>query len=265
MENLIYAILILFAIILEKGIAKQSKTDEKVTSKDRFIFLIKSWKGFSMIAPDSNDNQNVLVSYIGFWASLLSAIFYITFDAAAIAAMTGLLDSKYWTFILEFTPSLFLALSFLILMVCIHYSAPVHLKVLSHIAIVIAGIYAALNCFIYICQVLVIAPNILAGSADTVALFEMAPGRPLYAVNALAYSLMGLSTLFAAFTFKGKGLAKWVRNSLLLHGVVFPTIVGVLIWPPLFYISATVGLTYPLSAILIAIFFRKKVKEKAEI
>lgn len=210
------------------------------------------------IPESADDSQKKLVGKIGFWAALISAVTYIAFDIAAICSMTGVLTSKYWTSIAFYTPSILIALSFVVLMVCIHYYAPEHLKVLSHIALVLAVIYATLNCFIYICQILVIAPSFLNGGFDQVALFEMAPDKPLYAVNALAYSIMGLSTLFAAFVFRGKGIENRIRTVLMIHGVVFPTIVGVLIWKPLFYISASVGLTYPLAAILLSLFFYQR-------
>ena len=198
------------------------------------------------------------ISKIGFWSALCSAFFYLAFDIAAILNMSGVLTSQYWISILYYTPSIFLALSFVIMMVSIHYYASPESKIYSHIGVTIACIYATINCFIYIIQVLIIAPSMLNGQFDSVALFEMAPGKPLIAANALAYTLMGLSTLFSAFAFKGSALKKTVRTVLFIHGIISPTIVGVLIWQPFFYISAFVGIIYPLAAILIAVLFRTK-------
>ncbi len=198
------------------------------------------------------------VSKIGFWSALCSAFFYMAFDIAAILNMTEVLTSQYWISILYYTPSIFLALAFVIMTVSIHYYAPAESKIYSHIGVTIACIYATINCFIYIIQVLIIAPSMLNGRFASVALFEMAPGKPLYAANALAYTLMGLSTLFSAFTFKEGTLEKTIRKVLLIHGVISFTIVGVLIWQPFFYISAFVGIIYPVAAILIAVLFRTK-------
>ena len=198
------------------------------------------------------------IKNIGFWSALCSAIFYLAFDIAAILNMSGILTSPYWISILYYTPSLFLALSFLVMTVGIHYYAAAESKIYSHIGIAIAGIYATMNCFIYIIQVLIIAPSMLNGQFTNVALFEMAPGKPLFAANALAYTLMGISTLFFAFVFRGNTLEKKIRKVLFVHGIISPTIVGVLIWPPFFYISAVVGILYPLAAILIAVLFARK-------
>lgn len=198
------------------------------------------------------------IGKLGFWSALCSSIFYLAFDIAAILDMSGVLTSQYWISILYYTPSIFLALSFVIMTVSIHYYAPPESKLCTHIGVTLACIYATINCFIYIIQVLIIAPSMLNGQFDSVALFEMASGKPLIAANALAYTLMGLSTLFAAFAFKGSPLKNAIRKILLTHGIISPTIVGVLIWQPFFYISASVGIIYPLAAILIAVLFRTK-------
>ncbi len=200
------------------------------------------------------------IGKVGFWSALCSAFFYLAFDIAAILNMSGMLTSQFWISILYYTPSIFLALSFVVMTVVIHHYAPSESKMCSHIGVSLACIYATINCFIYIIQVLIIAPSMLNGQFDSVALFEMAPGKPLIAANALAYTLMGLSTLFSAFAFKGGALEKTIRTVLLIHGIISPTIVGVLIWQPFFYISAFVGIIYPLAAILIAVLFRAKRK-----
>lgn len=199
-----------------------------------------------------------LIKKIGFWAAICSAVFYVMFDIAAIITMAGLLSSKFWISISYYAPSIFLALSFVVLTVCINSYAPKKLKIWSNIALTLAIIYATLNCFVYIIQVLIVAPSFLNGQFHSVALFEMAPGNPLYAVNALAYTLMGLSTLFSAFVFNGEGTKKSVRVLLLIHGMIAPAIVGVLIWKPLFYISAWVGIIYPIAAVYLAVLFSKK-------
>ena len=46
------------------------------------------------------------------------------------------------------------------------------------------------------------------------------------------------------------------RRVLLVHGAISPTVVGVLLWPPLLCVSAFVGILYPWAAIMIALRFR---------
>lgn len=193
---------------------------------------------------------------IGFYAAVSSALFYILFDLFCVLGLTGVISSKFWITITWYTPSIFLALSFVILTIIIHHTTPAPLQYLSHIGISLGIIYATLNCFTYIIQVLTIAPAIADYESERVALFTMAPGQPLYAVNALAYTLMGLSTLFIAFTFKGKGLPKAIKTILLIHGATAPFIIGAFLYSPLFVVSATVGITYPVGALLLARYFK---------
>lgn len=214
-----------------------------------------------IIDKEHYDPNKVNACILGFWVAILSALFYICFDVVAVSTITGALVSKYWISIWMYTPSLFSALSFVILSITIHYYAGTERKIWSHIGIVLAVMYATLNCFIYITQISIIAPSFINGQFAHVAIFEVAPGKPLYAVNALAYSLMGLSTMFLALVFKKVGIENWVRIVLLLHGVMAPAIVGVILWPSLIYISASVGITYPLAAILLAILFWQKKRQ----
>ncbi len=48
------------------------------------------------IPVNTDNSQKNLVSIIGFWAALISAVTYIAFDIAAICSMTGVLTSNYW-------------------------------------------------------------------------------------------------------------------------------------------------------------------------
>ncbi len=66
------------------------------------------------------------VSRLGFWSAILSFIFGIAYVIAQIADSLGLLGQQGSPLGLIFLmlPSLFLASSFIILMVSIHYYAP---------------------------------------------------------------------------------------------------------------------------------------------
>ncbi|MGC4152600.1 MAG: hypothetical protein QM628_05910 [Propionicimonas sp.] len=203
---------------------------------------------------------------LGAWSAGGSAFFYVAFDVVAILELSGVLSSPFWRSVLSYAPSIFLALTFLAMAAVIHGVSRPESRVWTHVGVCLACMYATINCFIYIIQVLIVAPSMLNGGFEAVALFEMAPGKPLIAANALAYTLMGLSTLFLAAAFKGGGrLEKVTRGVLLAHGVISPTVVGVLLWPPLLSISAFVGILYPWAAIMIAVLFRNAHRRMAGI
>lgn len=215
------------------------------------------------IQATSKTGRPKVISQFGFWAAILTAIFYLAFDVAEAANLAGAIKSPSWVTITVYSPSLFIALFFIVLMVSLHSSVPPEYRFWTLLALSFATIYVTLNCFIYIIQVLVIAPSFFHGTFDKLSLFGMAQDNPLsaatsplVAVNALAYTLMSVSTFFASFAIPGKGLNAWARSMLRIHGIAAPTVVGALIWPSLIVVSATVGITYPIAAILLALVFR---------
>lgn len=207
--------------------------------------------------------SNVIRGF-GFWSAILSAAFYLAFDIAEAMNLSGAIKSPFWITITVFLPSLFLALTFVVLVRSLHYAVPPERRFWTSLAIGFANIYATLNCFIYIIQVLVIAPSFARGTFAQLSLFGMsqdnpltAGSTPLVAVNALAYALMSASTFFASFAIAGSGLSAWTRTMLRIHGIVAPTVVLALLWPPLIVISASVGFTYLIAAVLLGLMFRR--------
>lgn len=214
-------------------------------------------------SPTTTVDESRIVRLFGFWSAILSAIFYLAFDVAEAMNLSGALTTPYWITITVYGPSLLIALSFVVLMVSLHNSVSQGRMFWTSLALTFAIIYATLNCFIYVIQVLVIAPSFVHGTFDKLALFGMSQDNPLssgnsplVAVNALAYMLMSVSTFFASFAIAGKGLNRWARILLRIHGAVAPTVIGALIWPGLILVSATVGITYPIAAILLALVFK---------
>ena len=101
---------------------------------------------------------------VGFWAAILTAFFYLSFDAAAISIMSGSVTSRHWISILSYLPSLFPALTFIVLMAGIHCFVPRERRFRALLGMAFAIVYATLNCYIYVIQVLVIAPRTVSDS-----------------------------------------------------------------------------------------------------
>ncbi|HPG41510.1 MAG TPA: hypothetical protein PLP19_10335 [bacterium] len=206
-------------------------------------------------------NSLIIVKKLGFITAILSFIFYVTFDIAAIAGMTGVITSPFINSLSLYAPSLLLAYSYLGMTIAIHYDSISKVNIFSFCALALAVIYTTLNSIVYVIQVVIIAPSFLNNTFAMVSLFEMAANKPLYAVNGLAYTLMGFSTLFISFSIKGKGIERKTKIALFIHGIVAPTVFGALLYKAFFVLSATVGITYPISAILIAKYFASSRKE----
>lgn len=217
----------------------------------------------AFLAAGGYETESRLVKRLGYTTAILSFVFYVLFDLAAVAGMTGLVTSPFVISLSWYAPSLLLAYSFLGMTIAMHHDGVTAVKMYSSCAVALAVIYATLNSFVYVIQVMVIAPSFLSGTSDAVSLFEMAEHRPLYAVNGLAYTIMGFSTLFLAASIRKVGPEKGVRTILFIHGIVAPAVLGALLFKPLFALSATVGITYPIAALLIARYFRQSAVRSA--
>jgi hypothetical protein len=193
-------------------------------------------------------------------SALCSCLFYLIFDVAAALGMTGILTDKYWKAISWYSPSILLAYSYLIMVVSIHCCMDGKKRFYTLMALCFSVIYVGLNSIVYICQIFVIAPSFIDNTFNTVSMFEVAEGKIFYPINTLAYTLMGISTLFLSFGFTTDKEEKAVKYVLFIHGIVAPAMFGTYIFKPIFIVSSTVGITYPIASILIAKRYRNILK-----
>lgn len=157
---------------------------------------------------------------IGFWSAAAVATEVLIF---AVMLILGLwFNTKYLSYAICFL----LALTFLILMVCIHYTADHDKKFWSHLGICAALLYAGMCMLCYYVQIAAVRTNSFNLPAEAVKMFEYAPGTAFFAINMLGYAFMTLSTLFASQAFTGPGITKWIKYTMLFHGIFFiPTLV----------------------------------------
>jgi len=77
----------------------------------------------------------------------------------------------------------------------------------------------------------------------------------LYAIDVYGYSLMSLSTLFAAPVFRNKGLERWIRWALIANGCLIPFLALQMYWPPLIWGGALWAIAFPAATGLLAVHF----------
>jgi len=203
---------------------------------------------------------------VGFWSAVLATIFSIAYDVGQLAEWFGWLGSKggpessstpLGLYVL-LTPSLFLASSFLVLIVSVHQLSSADRKVWSHSAVVFATAYAVLVSLNYFVQLTWVAPRLAAGQTQNIQPFEFIVFDSfIYSVDLLGYSFMSLSTLFAARVFTGSGLERGVRWFLTANGLVLPFIALQMYFHPLIWIASLWAVTLPGSTWLLAILFRR--------
>lgn len=209
------------------------------------------------------------VSRIGFWSAGLASIFSLVYIIAQLGEWLGMLGSDGGPesastalgIVVLLTPSLFLGSSFLVLMVAVHYYAPVGKKIWSHISVMFAAIYAALISINYYVQLTLVLPHMLKGETESIRLLLFTPFDSfLYSVDILGYSFMSLSTLFAAFVFGEPGLQRAIKTFLVANGLILPAIALQTYYHPLIWVATAWAITFPCSTILLAVLFRKELK-----
>ncbi len=206
------------------------------------------------------------VRTLGLWSALLSSLFSITYVVAQLAEWAGLLGSsggphsKSTTYGLAIllTPSLLLGISFVVLMVSIHYIADSPKRIWSHVAMVFASMYATLVSIVYYIQLAFVMPRIARGETEDIQLLIFEPFDSfLYAVDVFGYSLMSLSTLFAAAVFKLQGIERWIRWALIANGCLIPFLALQMYYPPLIWGGSLWGITFPAATLLLALHFKR--------
>jgi len=204
------------------------------------------------------------VRTLGFWSAALCTVFSLAYVVAQLAEWAGLLGSAGgphsrstpFGLAVLLTPSLLLGISFVVLMVSVHYVAEASARIWSHVAIAFASIYATLISIVYYVQLAFVIPRLASGKAAGIELLLFEPFDSfLYAVDVYGYSLMSLSTLFAAPVFRKKGLERWIRIALIANGCLIPFLALQMYWPPLIWGGAFWAITFPAATGLLAVHF----------
>lgn len=204
------------------------------------------------------------VRALGVWSAVLCTAFSLAYVVAQLAEWAGLLGSaggphsRSTTFGLAvlLTPSLLLGVSFVVLAVSIHHHAEESKRIWSHVAVAFASMYATLVSIVYYVQLAFVIPRLASGRAAGIELLVFEPFDSfLYAVDVYGYSLMSLSTLFAAPVFAGPGLERWIRIALIANGCLIPFLALQMYYPPLIWGGALWAITFPTATWLLAVHF----------
>jgi hypothetical protein len=103
-----------------------------------------------------------------------------------------------------------------------------------------------------------VIPRLARGHDEGIQLLIFEPFDSfLYAVDVLGYSLMSLSTLFAAAVFRTQGIERSIRYALTANGCLVPFLSLQMYYPPLIWGGSLWGVTFPTATWLLAIHFSR--------
>ena len=207
---------------------------------------------------------------LGFWSAVLASVFSLAYVIGQLAEWSGLMgsgggpenDSTWYGLVVLLVPSLFLGISFVVMMVSVHCQAPTDRRIWSQTGLTFAIMYGTLICMNYFVQLTLVAPALYRGDVgDSVRPFLFNVFNSFtYSVDLLGYSFMSLSTLFAAFVFMGPGLEKTARWFLIANGLIMPFIALQTFYHPLIWGASLWAVTLPGATISLAMLFRRRLQ-----
>jgi hypothetical protein len=207
---------------------------------------------------------------LGFWSAVLASVFSVAYIIGQFAEWFGLMgsgggpenDSTWYGLVVLLVPSLFLGISFVVMMGTVHRQAPTDRRIWSQTGLMFAIMYGTLICMNYFVQLTLVAPALYRGDVSESIrpfLFNVFSSFT-YSVDLLGYSFMSLSTLFAAFVFVGPGLEKTVRRFLIANGLIIPFIALQTFYHPLIWGASLWAVTLPGATISLAVLYRRKLQ-----
>jgi hypothetical protein len=150
--------------------------------------------------------MKILVGRIGFWSAILATIFL---------AISGITSSAS-IYLVSNISGFILTSLFLIVIICIYYSAPDDKKILGHIGFSFAIIYATMISLNYFIQLTFVQ----FGAFNTDIFSITNPESMMMTIEILGYFFMGLSTLFIAPIFQTGKLEKSIRWLFIFNGIL---------------------------------------------
>ena len=212
---------------------------------------------------------------LGFWSAIFASVLTILFVLTAIATSL-MFPMKAWNGIqiyaesfnfldmASFIPAFFLAPTMIVLIACINAIAPASKKIFSQIGLAFAIVYAAIIPTNYYLQLFVVRLNLQSGTLEGLSILAQPNLHSIFfALETLGYGFLSLATILISFVFTSGKLEIWMRSLFIISGAV--GIFGVLVAPfdQPYLIFAGLGLwsfAFPISTILLSIFFRRSLK-----
>lgn len=142
-----------------------------------------------------------------------SAVNFIAVICFALSMLAGFDQGSYLS-------SMFIALSFVLMMCGYAYFAEEKVKLAGYVSVAFSVIYTAIILLVYFAQLTTVRLDDLTQQAAMLLDFQQC--GLLFNYDLLGYAVMALATFFAGFTVTARTKAdRWLRYLLMGHGVFF--------------------------------------------
>jgi len=157
---------------------------------------------------------------LGYWSAILTAAFCVLFTLAAVLTEARLLSAP-WDVILPIAPSLLLAPSFLVMLVCVNAMISSERQIWSQLGIAFGGVYVPLCVAAYVVELFVVGPRVSRGATSETVLLTLVRSDSVFnAIDGVGYVFMCLATAFTSQAFNTNRLERWIHWLFLANGVL---------------------------------------------
>jgi hypothetical protein len=198
---------------------------------------------------------------IGFRAGLAAFTATVAYDVVQILQVVGVLRFPLDE-ILIFGTSLCIVFPFVFETLALHYSTPEDKRFWTHAALIFTTMYAVFGTANYVVQLTTVIPAKLRGAADAVRVLEQTPHSLLWDFDAVAYIMMGFTTLAIIPALRNTGVERRVRMACMAN-VVATVLAGIVYFYPtysnkLLMLGFPWGITAPVFMLLLGIALRTR-------
>lgn len=159
---------------------------------------------------------------IGKWAAYVSALFavcwFVTFNMQDVfQAVPHWKDMEAYASSFQIVrltliyPSLLLALSYMLLMVCLYRLVSEEKKLWALFALCLGVLYATMASINYNIQAVSVRASLAVGETGGIQMFIPDNPNSIYTALANSYVYMSLSMFFAGLAFTNRGRERWIR------------------------------------------------------
>jgi hypothetical protein len=165
-------------------------------------------------------------------------------------------------------PSLLLALSYIVLMACVHRFAPEEAKIWSLIALSIGIVYATMASINYNIQAVAVRMSLQAGQTAGIEMWIPDNLNGIFNALANSYVYMALSMISAGFIFQGGRLERWIRGLFLAQVITAVGQIGhsMFDWSMTIFIASSMVwvIGSPIAFVLLALLFRRRGRDQVK-
>jgi hypothetical protein len=134
------------------------------------------------------------VGRIGFLAGVTAFAATVAFDVVQLLQLLGVLHFPFDEMLI-FGASLCIVVPFVFEILALHHSSALEKRFWTHAALIFTTMYAVFATANYVVQLGTVIPAKMRGAADTVRVLEQTPHSLLWDFDAIAYIMMGITTL----------------------------------------------------------------------